>query len=249
MAAAGCRRRRGGLVWPGSGPEAFLKGVRSEVTAAGPDDGPDLTWANPEHLAGLRLCLGSGRGQRLGRRKDRQWPAAQTRIQGAGYARCTRKRDLRVGERGKQVAKHAPAESVLIFADSESLDTVARLAIGYDELAHRLPTPMDESDPYPSDATNQNRRRLTADRRVSTIDALPRPGRVHTSAITHAEPFGPDRFGSLGSAEGAVEQRRPRRWESVGGGIWGVRSRLGLSRHRGFPARIGASRLKPQIVQ
>ena len=40
-----------------------------------------------------------------------------------------------------------------------------------------------------------------------------------------------------------------RRWESVGRGSWGVRSRVGLSRHRALPERIGASRLKPQIVQ
>jgi hypothetical protein len=33
---------RGGLVWPGSGPEALVKGVWSEIGAAGPDDGPDL---------------------------------------------------------------------------------------------------------------------------------------------------------------------------------------------------------------
>ena len=39
------------------------------------------------------------------------------------------------------------------------------------------------------------------------------------------------------------------RWERVGRDNWGVRSRLGLSRHRALPERIGASRLKPQIVQ
>lgn len=38
-------------------------------------------------------------------------------------------------------------------------------------------------------------------------------------------------------------------WESVGRDIWGARNRLGLSRHRALPERIGASVLKPQIMQ
>src|ERR1700761_7016616 len=65
-----------------------------------------------EHLAGLRLCLGSVSRHRLGHGKDRQRTVAQAGVQRPSHARGSRKADLGMGQRTEQVAEDAALETV-----------------------------------------------------------------------------------------------------------------------------------------
>src|SRR5450755_3577947 len=97
--AAGRRLRGGRLVWPGSGPEALVEGVRREVSPAGPDDGSGL-------VIDRDLCEAV---RRAGLRKDRPAQAIED-VEFAGQA---------VGERQAQnaVAHDCDAGDIWCEAD------------------------------------------------------------------------------------------------------------------------------------